>query len=107
MSFDWTWLGAGRANSANNLVTVSLGLGFSETFDLTTPNSGFSTITRMVTIAPGDTGNIIIDHTAHSTPGDGGGPVLDNVVLDLIPEPSSLLLGLVALPLVWWRKGRS
>ena len=97
-------LAGGRLGAPNDLVTVFFGPSYSEIFGPLTPLSGFSTVARIVTISPGDIGRLVFDHTAHAPVGDAGGPYLNNVSVFLIPEPSSLLLGTIALPFIWWMR---
>lgn len=97
-------LAGGRLGSPNDLVTVFFGPSYREIFGPLTPLSAFSTVARTVTISPGDTGRLVFDHTAHAPVGDGGGPYLNNVKISMIPEPSSLILGTLALPFIWVRR---
>ena len=82
----------GTTQTGDNVVTVSLGTLFTETFSL--PNiSGFGStpftrITRAIPVASPTSGKLVFDHAG----GDNYGLILDNVSLSAVPEPSSFVL---------------
>ena len=106
LTFD---LAGGTLGGPNDIVTVSFGLSYRETFGPLVGLSGFNTVVRTVTIAPGDmTGRLVFDHAAHALEGDGSGPNLDNITIFSIPEPSSLTLVIIAMSFISaWRKSSS
>ncbi len=94
----------GTTQTEDNIVTVSLGSVFSETFTLpnipglgTTP---FTHITRTISIASPTSGRLVFDHAG----GDNYGLILDNVRLSAVPEPgSAILVGSCLLLLGLWK----
>ena len=83
LSFDL--LGQNPGATANNIVTVSLGSLFEETFSV----ADAGTVTRNFIVGTLTTANLEFNHAG----GDRGGLILDNVMLTVesVPEPSSVL----------------